>query len=68
MPKLLCYKTEFRDGRESYSEALDLDDPTIIYRYPRYDTDTHHGDRPPTLTQQREVRCTLKASRKQTEH
>jgi hypothetical protein len=44
MAELLCYKTEFRDGSESYSEALDLDDPTIIDRYPRYDTDTHLVD------------------------
>jgi len=67
MPELLCYKTEFRDGTEFYSEAFDPDDPTLIDRYPRYDTDTHLGDRPPTPTQQREVRFTRKASRKNSE-
>jgi hypothetical protein len=48
MPELLCYKTEFRDGTESYSEVFDTDDPTLSYRYPTYDTDTHLGDRSPT--------------------
>ena len=68
MPELLCYKTEFRDGTESYSEAFDTDDPTLSYRYPTYDTDTHLGDRPPTPTQQQQVFIKRKASRKQTNH
>ena len=52
MPELLCYKTEFRDRTESSPEAFDPDDPTLIDRYPRYDTDTHLSDRPPTPTKQ----------------
>ena len=60
----LCYKMEFKDGSMSYSEAFDPDDPTLIDRYPEYDTDNHLGDRPPTPTQQREKRYMLKASRK----
>jgi hypothetical protein len=39
MPELLCLKTEFIDGTESYSEAFD---PTLIDRYPRYDTTLTH--------------------------
>ena len=65
MPELLCHKTKFIGGTESYSEAFD---PTLMDRYPRYDTDTHLGEIPPTLSKQREVRFTLKASRKKTEH
>ena len=64
MPGKLCYKMEFKDGSVSYSEAFDPDDPTLIDRYPEYDTDKHLGDRPPTPTQQREKRYMLKASRK----
>ena len=64
MPGQLCYKMEFKDGSVSYSEAFDPDDPTLIDRYPEYDTDKHLGDRPPTPTQQREKRYMLKASRK----
>ena len=30
MPELVCYKTEFWDGTESYSEAFDPDDPTLV--------------------------------------
>jgi len=60
MPELLCHKTEFIDGMESYSEAFD---PTLMDRYPRYDTGTHLCDIPPTSIQQREIRFTLKASR-----
>jgi hypothetical protein len=44
MPALLCYKTEFRDGTESYSEAFDPDDSTLMGRYPTYDIDTDLGD------------------------
>jgi hypothetical protein len=58
MPELLCYKTEFRDRTESSPEAFDPDNPTLIDRYPRYDTDTHLSDRPPTPTKQREVHFT----------
>ena len=65
MPELLCHKTKFIDWMESYSEAFD---PTLMDSYLRYYTDTHLGDRPPNPTQQREVRFTLKASRKQTDH
>jgi len=64
MPELLCLKTEFRDGRESYSEAFDLDDPTLMDCYTRYDTNSYLDDRPLIPIQQREVRFTLKASRK----
>jgi hypothetical protein len=64
----LCYKTEFRDGTESYSETFDSDDPTPPYRYPTYDKDTYIGDRQPTPTQQRQVRFKRKASRKETEY
>ena len=67
MPELLCYKTEFRNGTESYSVDFDPDDPTLPYSYPTYDTDTYLGDRPPTPTQ-RHVRFKRIASRKQTEH
>ena len=55
---------EFIDGLVSYSEVFDPDDPTLINRYPEYDTDKHLGDRPPTPTQQREDRYKLKARRK----
>ena len=65
MSELLCHKTKFIDRKESYSEAFY---PTLMDRYPRYDTDTHLGDIPPTPIQQREVHFTLKASRKKTEH
>ena len=61
MPELLCHETKSIDGTESYSEAFN---PTLMDRYPRYDTDTHLGDIPPTPIQQREVRFTLKANRK----
>ena len=44
MPGQLCYKVEFKDGSVSYSEAFDPDDPTLIDRYPEYDTDKHLGD------------------------
>ena len=64
MPELLCHKTEFIDGTESYSEIYYPDDPTLMDCYPRYDTDIHLGDRPSTPIQQRDVRFTLKASRK----
>jgi hypothetical protein len=64
MPELLSLKTEFRDLTESYSEAFDLDDPTLMDRYTRYDTDSHLGDRSPIPIQQREVRFTLNANRK----
>ena len=40
------------------------DDPTLIDRYPEYNTDKHIGYRPPTPTQQREDRYKLKASKK----
>jgi len=50
MPELLYYKTDFRDGKDSYSKSFDPDDPTLPYRYPTYDTDTHLGDRPPMPT------------------
>jgi len=36
----------------------------VMDRYPTYDTDTHLGDRLPTLTQQRQFRFKRKASRK----
>ena len=65
MPEPLYHKTKFIDGTESYSEAFN---PTLMDRYPRYDTDTNPCDIPPTPIQQREVRFTLKASRKKTEH
>jgi hypothetical protein len=65
MPELLYHKTKFIDGTESYSEAFN---PTLKDRHPRYDTDTNLCDTPPTPLQQREVRFTLKASRKKTEH
>ena len=65
MPEPLYHKTKFIDGTESYSEAFN---PTLMDRYPRYDNDTNRGDIPPTSIQQREVRFTLKASRKKTEH
>lgn len=39
MPEPLCYKTEFRDGTKSYSEAFDPDDPKLTDCYPRYDKD-----------------------------
>ena len=52
MPELRGNKTEFRDGTESYSDVLDPDDPTPMNRYPKYDTYTDLGDRPPTPTQQ----------------
>ena len=68
MLELLCYKIDFRDGTESYTEAFDPDDPTLIDCYPTYDTDTNLGVRPPTPTQQRRVRFKRKTSRKQTEH
>ena len=64
MPGQLCYKKKFKDRLVSYSEAFDPDDPTLIDRHPEYDTDKHHGDKPPTPTQQREDRYKLKASRK----
>ena len=64
MPGLLYYKMEFKDGSVSYSEAFDPDDPTLIDRQLEYDADKHLGDRPPTPTQQREIRYKLKASRK----
>ena len=64
MPGHLCYKKEFKDGSVSYSDAFDLDDPTLIDRHPEYDTDKHLGDRPPTPMQQREDRYMLKACRK----
>jgi hypothetical protein len=54
---------EFKYGSVSYSKAFDPDDPTLIDRYPEYDTDKHLGDRPPTPMQQREKRYMLKASR-----
>ena len=54
---------EFKDGPVSYSEAFDPDDPTLMDRYPEYDTDKQLGDRPPTPTQQRDARYKLKASR-----
>jgi hypothetical protein len=64
MPGQLCYKTEFKYGSVSYSQAFDPDDPTLIDRYPEYDTDKHLVDRPPTPTQQREDRYKQKASKK----
>jgi hypothetical protein len=39
MTELLCLKTKFIDGTESYSEAFDH---TLIDRYPRYDTTLTH--------------------------
>ena len=68
MPELLCHKTEFIDGTESYSEIYYPDDPTLMDCYPRYDMDKNLGDRSPTPIQQREVPYTLKARRKKTEH
>jgi len=65
--ELLYYKTEFRGGTESYSEAFDIDDPTLPYRYPTYDTDKDLDDRPPTPTKQ-QVRFKRKTSKKQTEY
>jgi hypothetical protein len=65
MPEPLYHKTKFIDGTESYSEAFN---PPLMDRYPRYDTDTNPGDILPTPIQQREVRFTLKASRKKREH
>jgi hypothetical protein len=38
MPEPLYHKTKFIDGTESYSEAFN---PTLMDRYPRYDTDTN---------------------------
>jgi hypothetical protein len=35
---------EFKYGSVSYSKAFDPDDPTLIDRYPEYDTDKHLGD------------------------
>jgi hypothetical protein len=32
MPELFCHKTEFIDGTESYSEAFNPDDPTLMER------------------------------------
>lgn len=66
MPEQLCYRTEFRDGTESYSEAFDPDDLTLLNRYPPYDTDSKLGDRPLMPIQQRQVRFKRKAKRKQT--
>jgi hypothetical protein len=60
----ICHKTEFEDGSVSFSEAFDLDDPSLIDRHPEYNTDTDLGDIPSTPTQQREDRYKLKASRK----
>lgn len=64
MPGQLCYKTEFDDGSVSYSEAFDLDYPTLTDRHIEYDTDKHLVDSPSTPTQQRDERYKLKASRK----
>ena len=52
MPELRGNKTEFRDETESYFDVLDPDDPTLMDRYPTYDTYIDLGDWPPTLTQQ----------------
>ena len=60
MPELVCYKTEFWDGTESYSEAFDPDDPTLVDHYPTYNMETYLGDR--------EVRFKRTARKKQTEH
>ena len=38
------------NGTEQYSEAFDPDDPTLMDRYPTYDTDTDLGDGPSTPT------------------
>jgi hypothetical protein len=48
MPELPSYKTEFRYGTGSYSEAFNLDNPTLKDSYPTYDADL--GDRPPITT------------------
>ena len=52
----LTYKTEFKDGSMSFSESFDPDDPALIDRYPDYTTETDLSDRPPTPTQQRDVK------------
>ena len=35
----ICYKTEFEDGLESFSEAFDPDDQSLIDRHPDYIAD-----------------------------
>ena len=52
----LTYKTEFKDGSMSFSESFDPDDPVLIYRYADYTAETNLSDRPPTPTQQRDVK------------
>ena len=44
MLELVYYKTKYRDGTESYSEAFNPEDPLLVDRYPAYDTDTYLGD------------------------
>ena len=62
----LTYKTEFKDGSESFSVSFDPDDPALIDRYPDYTTETDLGDRSPTPTQQRDENSKRKACKKKT--
>lgn len=59
MSEQLCYKTEFWGLRFRRPDTNGL---------LSYDTDSDLGDRPPTATQQRQVRYKRKASIKQIEH
>ena len=61
---LICYKAEYRDTTELYSEAFDSDNTTLVDCYPTYCTDTDLGDRPPTPTQQRQVLFKWKSQKK----
>ena len=56
----ITFKTEFQDGSGSFSESELLD------RYPYYTTETDLADRPPTPTQQRDVKSKQKAHKKTT--
>jgi hypothetical protein len=47
---ILQYRqNKYWDGTESYSEAFDPYDPSLMDRYPTYDTDGDVADRPPTM-------------------
>jgi hypothetical protein len=58
----------YRDRIESYTEAIDTDDPILVNCYSTYATDTDNDGRPSTASDQYQKRHRRKTRRKQTEH
>jgi hypothetical protein len=55
-PELMCLKIVYQEQTEQYLEVFDLDDTSLMDRYPTHQTEVEHGDLPPTSTEQRQDR------------